>query len=543
MEARGRTLTMKLEAKKMRILVTDNLHEAGTEILREAGFEVDVSKGPVTEEELLGRAANYDGIIVRSGTRITPAVLDAATILKVVGRAGSGVDNIDVAAASRKGVVVMNTPGGNTVTTAEHAIAMTLALARKIPQAAAALRDGRWAKKDFLGTEVTGKVMGVLGMGAIGSVVARRALGLGMKVLAYDPYLKESEAKRIGVEPADLDSLLARADFVTIHVPGGAETHHLLDSQRLSLMKRGAFLVNCARGGIVDEAALLDALNEGRLGGAALDVFETEPPPAGTPLLQHPAVIATPHLGASTTDAQVNVAVAVAHQFVDFLDKGIIANALNFPPIPREAFERLRPYLALAEKMACFIAQLAPGTMEELEVEYRGEIPAEDLTPVTIAAVKGLLTPALQESVNHINAMTLAQERGVRVKETRARVPKDYTNLVILRYRVGGIQRFIAGTLFGKTEPRIVALDDYRVEIAPEGHLLICTNRDEPGVLGAVGSSLGTLGINIGGLQLGRDRKGGSALSVFNIDQAVDRVVLNKLLNIEHVTSAVYVSL
>ncbi len=527
----------------MRILVTDNLHAAGSEILREAGFDVDIVDGRLTEEELLERIEDYEGIIVRSGTHITLPVLEVAAKLKVIGRAGSGVDNIDLAAASRKGVVVMNTPGGNTVTTAEHAIAMTLSLARRIPQAAAALRGGRWAKKDFVGTEVTGKVMGVLGMGAIGSVVARRALGLGMTVLAFDPYLKESEAKRMGVQPSDLESLLATADFVTIHVPGGRKTRHLIDGPRLSQMKPGAFLINCARGGIVDEAALLEALNAGQLAGAALDVFETEPPPADSALLAHPAVIATPHLGASTADAQINVAVAVARQFADFLNNGVIANALNFPPIPREAFDRLRPYLVLAERMASFIAQLSRGTMEELEVEFRGEIPADDLTPITIAAVKGLLTPALQDSVNHINAMTLAAERGVRIKETRARVPRDYVNLIALKYRVGGTQRVIAGTLFGKTEPRIVRLDDYRVEIVPEGHLLICTNRDEPGVLGAIGTGLGTLGINIGGLQLGRDRRGGQALSVLNIDQPADKHVLAELQKIEHLTSAVSVSL
>lgn len=527
----------------MRILVTDNLHAAGTKLLESSGFTVDVVDGRLTEEELLSRIADYEGIIVRSGTRVTQAVLEKAAKLKVIGRAGSGVDNIDVTAASRKGVVVMNTPGGNTVTTAEHAIAMTLSMARKIPQAAGALRAGRWARKEFMGTEVTGKIMGVLGMGNIGSVVARRAMGLGMRVLAYDPYLKESEARRMGVEPAGLETVLAQADFVTIHVPGGRETHHLLNAERLALMKQGAFLINCARGGIVDEAALLVALNSGHLAGAALDVYETEPPPADDPLLAHPNVIATPHLGASTTDAQINVAVAVAQQFADYLKNGVIANALNFPPIPREAFQRLRPYLALAEKMACFIAQVSSGTMEELEVEYRGEIPADDLTPITIAAVKGLLTPALQDSVNHINAMSLAAERGVRVRETRAQVPRDYLNLIALRYRVGGTERLIAGTLFGKTEPRIVHLDNYRVEIVPEGHLLICTNRDEPGVLGAIGSGLGALKVNIGGLQLGRDRRGGNALSVFSIDQAADANVIAELLKIEHVTSAVPVSL
>ncbi len=532
-----------LEACKMHILVTDNLHSAGAELLLEAGFTVDVIDGRLSEEELLACVADYEGIIVRSGTRISQAVLDQATKLKVVGRAGSGVDNIDVAAASRKGVVVMNTPGGNTVTTAEHAIAMTLSMARKIPQASATLRSGRWAKKEFMGTEVTGKTMGVLGMGNIGTVVARRAMGLGMRVLAFDPYLKESEARRIGVEPADLETVLAKSDFVTIHVPGGQDTHHLLNAERLALMKPGAHLINCARGGIVDEAALLDALNSGHLAGAALDVFEVEPPPADHPLLGHPNVVATPHLGASTTDAQINVAVAVAQQFVDYLKNGVIANALNFPPIPREAYQRLRPYLALAEKMASFIAQLSSGTMEELEVEYRGEIPADDLTPITIAAVKGLLTPALRDSVNHINAMTLAAERGVKIRETRAQVPRDYLNLIALKYRVGGVERLIAGTLFGKTEPRIVHLDNYRVEIVPEGHLLICTNRDEPGVLGAIGSGLGTLKINIGGLQLGRDRRGGNALSVFSIDQAADSHVITELQKIKHVTSAVSVSL
>ncbi len=527
----------------MRILVTDNLHPEGARLLEDAGFDVNVTNGRLTEDELLDCVAEYEGIIVRSGTHITQAVLDRADKLKVVGRAGTGVDNIDIAAASRKGVVVMNTPGGNTVTTAEHAIAMSLSLARQIPQATAALKGGRWAKKDFLGTEVTGKVMGVLGMGAIGTVVARRALGLGMNVMAYDPYLKESEAKRIGVQPADLETLLAKADVVTIHVPGGRKTKHLIDAGKLSQMKRGALLINCARGGIVDEAALLDALNSGQVGGAALDVFETEPPPADSPLLAHPNVIATPHLGASTTDAQVNVAVAIARQFTDFLNTGVIANAINFPPIPREAFQRLRPYLVLAERMASFISQISSGTMEELEVEYRGEIPADDLSPVTIAAVKGLLTPALLDTVNHINAMTLATERGLRIKETRARVPRDYANLIALKYRVGGVDRFIAGTLFGKTDPRIVRLDKTRVEIIPEGHLLICTNQDEPGVLGAIGSRLGTLGINIGGLQLGRDRIGGQALSVLNIDQAADSSVLAKLQKIDHVTSALYVSL
>ncbi len=527
----------------MRILVTDNLQEAGVTILRDAGFVVDVVAGKVPEAQLVESIGNYDGIIVRSGTRITATALAAAGALKVVGRAGSGVDNIDVPAASKKGVVVMNTPGGNTVTTAEHALAMLFALARSIPQAAASMRAGKWDKKGFVGTELTGKTLGILGMGNIGTVVARRALALGMKVQAYDPYLSQDKARQLGVSPGTLNEVLAQSDAVSIHVPASIETHHLINRERLAVMKAGALLINCARGGIVDESALLEALDSGHLAGAALDVFEVEPPPGDSPLLQHPNLIATPHLGASTMDAQVNVAVAIAEQFVDFLSHGIIANAINFPPIPKEAFARLRPYLVLAEKMAGFIAQLAPGSMEELQVEYSGDIPVEDLSPVTIAAVKGLLTPALQETVNHINAMTLAKERGIRILESRARVPRDYVSLITLKYRAGGQERSIAGTLFGKTEPRIVRLDSRRLELAPEGHLVILTNLDAPGVLGAVGSRLGHHGINIGGLQLGRNRQGGEAMSIINVDHGVSPAILKDLLDIENVTSAQYVSL
>ncbi|MEM7408850.1 MAG: phosphoglycerate dehydrogenase [Myxococcota bacterium] len=518
-----------------KVLVSDSLATQGLEILERApGIEVVDSPG-LSPEELLEAIADADGLIIRSGTEVTAEVIEAAKQLAVVGRAGIGVDNVDVGAASARGIVVMNTPGGNTVTTAEHAIALLVSLARHVPQATASMKSGKWEKKRFVGVELYNRTLGVLGLGNIGRIVAERARGLGMKVLAYDPFLSEEAAAKLDVELLDLESLLARADAVSVHVPRTPDTAGLLNKAAFAKAKPGLLVVNAARGGIVDEEALLEALDSGQVGGAALDVFEQEPPAADHPLVSHEKVICTPHLGASTEQAQVNVAIAVAEQVRDYLVGGVINNAINVPSISKELATRIRPYLTLGEKLGRFQGQLCKASIEQIEIEYSGAAAELDVAPITVAVLKGLLEP-VTDSVNMVNAPIIAREHGIKVIESKASRTEDFASAITTRV-VGCDNRLIVGAVFEGGQPRIVRVDDFMLEAIPEGPTLFIQNRDEPGVVGIVGTMLGEAGINISRMQLALQPEGGQAAMLVNVQPAPPENVVEALRNMPSAVS------
>jgi len=502
---------------------------------------VDVKTG-MKPEELKACIGEYHGLIIRSATKVTAEIVEAAANLKVVGRAGSGLDNVDKAAASKKGIVVMNTPGGNTITTAEHTIALMFALARQIPQATASMKQGKWEKKRFMGVELFKKTIGIVGIGNIGKHVARRALSLGMIVIGYDPYLSDENAKEMGIEKVDLTTLFKRSDFITIHTPITSETKNLISTKTIQLMKDGVRIINCARGGIVNEAELYEGLKKGKVAGAALDVFEKEPP-GENPLLTLDSVICTPHLGAATEEAQENVAVAIAEQVVDCLVNGVIRNAVNFPSVPAEQVLRLKPYLTLAEKLGTFASQVFEGGVTEITVEYRGEASQLNTAPVNIALLKGFLTPILDETVNFVNAPVITKERGIEVKEMKSPDGGDYQSMIILRVKADRKEHRLSGTLLGRTDPRIVRIDDFAVEIVPEGTMLFMYNNDRPGVIGNIGSYLGKCNINIARMHFGREREGGMAISVVNIDSPISESQLEDLKKMPNILSVKVVEL
>ncbi|MDA8388450.1 MAG: phosphoglycerate dehydrogenase [Nitrospiraceae bacterium] len=518
----------------MKVLVSDNISPKGIEILKGAGLDVDVRVG-LGPEELKGAIPAYHGLVIRSATRVTADIIDAAVNLKVIGRAGSGLDNVDRAAATKKGIVVMNTPGGNTITAAEHTMAMLFSLARPIPQASESMKRGVWDKKRFMGVELYGKTLGLVGMGNIGGQVAKKARGLEMNVIAYDPFLNEEKAKSLGVEPVGLEELWKRADFITVHTPLTPETKNLINAGTLSLMKDGVRVINCARGGIVNEDDLLGALNSGKVAGAALDVFETEPP-RDYSLCRHENVVCTPHLGAATKEAQENVAVAVAEQVADYLVRGTIRNAVNFPSIPVEQVPLLAPYINLAEKMGGFAAQVFEYAPRELTIEYMGEASGFNAGPVTMAAVKGFLAPALGDTVNFVNAPLIARERGIEIRETRTPESGDYRSMLCLRIK-GEMEGYLCGTLFSRKDPRIIGLDGAQVEIIPEGTMLFMMNNDRPGLIGAVGTFLGSHGINIARMFFGRESEGGTAISVVSVDSPLTGELLRELRDIPNILS------
>jgi D-3-phosphoglycerate dehydrogenase / 2-oxoglutarate reductase len=527
----------------VRISVSDKLAPEGVEILRQAAkahpeLEIDLCEG-LSPAALLEHVGQSDALIIRSSTRVTAEVIQAAKKLRVVGRAGIGVDNVDVAAATRRGIVVMNTPGGNNVTTAEHAISMMMALARSIPQATASMRAGKWEKSRFTGTEITNKTLGIIGLGNIGRLVADRARGLCMKVIAYDPFLTPEKAKELEVELVDLDGLLVRSDFVSVHVPMLEETRHLIGVKQLAKMKPSARLINCARGGIIDEQALAEALQQKRLAGAALDVFEKEPPQADHPLLHIEQVICTPHLGASTAEAQVNVSVAVAEQVLDYLLHNEIRNAVNVPSVSSELLEVLRPYLVLGERLGSLQAQLLKGAPIEINVEYAGDVAADDVRAVTLSVLRGLLNRLIESSaVNYVNAPEIARERGLKVVESRTIESKGFLNLITVRVRTATGSSEVAGAVFGRDVIRLVKINDFYLEAVPEGYILMLHNRDTPGVVGTVGTLLGEAKINIAGLQLGREKVGGMAISLIHVDERIPAPVLARLRTQSNIVSA-----
>jgi D-3-phosphoglycerate dehydrogenase / 2-oxoglutarate reductase len=524
-----------------RVLVTDSLQEVGVEALRAEGLEVDVVP-TLPPAELARRIGPYAGLIVRSASKVTAEVVAGAASLEVIGRAGVGLDNVDVEAASRRGIVCMNTPGGNTIAAAEHTMALLLAMARRLPQAHAHLKGGKWERERFVGTEVYGKTLGVVGLGRIGAEVARRAQGFAMTVIAYDPYLGQEVAQRLGVELTDLDGLYRRADFITVHVPLTKDTRALIGADELAKMKDGVRIVNCARGGIVEEAALAAAIQAGKVAGAALDVFEQEPP-WGTPVLDLDGVVVTPHLGAATEEAQTAVAVAIAQQVADLLLRGIVRNAVNAPSVDPEVLKELAPYLTLAAKLGSFLGQVAQGRMAEVTLRYAGEVASFAVQPLTVTFLRGLLAVILEETVTDVNAPFLARQRGLRVVETRTSVSEDYASLLSATLATDAGTWQVAGALFHKKEPRIVQVDGYGIEAHAAGWMLVFSNDDVPGVIGQIGTVFGRHGINIAGMQLGRERPGGRAVSILNLDSPVPDHVLAEIRGLANIRSATMVRL
>jgi D-3-phosphoglycerate dehydrogenase len=521
-----------------RVIATDKLAPQGVEVFR-ANPEIEIDLRPgLPPAELAAVVGTYDALVIRSGTRVTADTLREPGRLRVIGRAGIGVDNIDVAVATKKGIVVMNTPGGNNVTTAEHTITLMLALARWIPQADASLHKGQWERQRFEGTEVCNKTLGIIGLGNIGHIVAERAQGLRMRVIAHDPFVTAETAAKMKVDLVTLDELYARADFVSVHTPITAETRGLVNAAAIAKMKKGVRLVNCARGGIIDEQALADAIKAGHVAGAALDVFVKEPPPADHPLLQLPQVIVTPHLGASTSEAQINVAVAIAEQVSKFLLRGEVESAVNMPSVSREMLQLLRPHLLLGEKLGSFLAQLSPEPPTELSVEYAGQVAELDWRPVTNAILRGLLSPFLEDGVNYVNAPAIARERGIKVLEGRSSRSSDFVNSITVHVTRPSGESEVEGALFGTSILRLVRIDDFYMEAVPEGYVLMLNNRDVPGVVGRVGTLLGTHGVNIAGLELGRERVGGMAISFVHVDSAVPESVLEELRRSPDIISA-----
>ena len=522
-----------------KVLISDKMDPKAAQIFRERGVEVDEITGK-TPDELIAMIGEYDGLAIRSSTKVTKAILDAATNLKVVGRAGIGVDNVDIPSASAKGVVVMNTPFGNSITTAEHAIALMFALARDLPEADKSTQAGKWEKNRFMGVEMTSKTLGLIGAGNIGSIVADRAQGLRMKVIAFDPFLSPERAIELGVEKVDLDDLLARADFITLHTPLTDQTRNILSRDNLLRTKPGVRIVNCARGGLIDEAALKELLDSGHIAGAALDVFVTEPA-TESPLFGTPNFISTPHLGASTSEAQVNVAIQVAEQMADYLVSGGVTNALNVPSLSAEEAPRLKPYMALAEKLGSLVGQLTTGAIGRISIHSEGAAAELNQKPIVAAVLAGFLRTQT-DTVNMVNAPLLAKERGMEVREVRSEKEGDYHTLLRVSVKTDAGERSVAGTLFGDAAPRLVELFGIKVEADLAGHMLYVVNEDAPGFIGRLGTLLGTEGVNIGTFHLGRRNAGGEAVLLLSIDDAVSLELIAKVRGLAGVKTAMGLS-
>jgi len=525
-----------------RILIADPLAEEGIQLLRdEPAFTVEV-KPKLSPAELLQAVRGADALIVRSGSRVTAEVIHAADRLKVIGRAGVGLDNVDAEAASKRGIIVMNVPWGNTISTAEHTMSLILALARNIPSATQSMKTGQWNRSAFVGIELYGKTLGVIGLGKIGTEVAKRALAFGMRVVAHDPYLPEERARQLDIGLVSFEELLRTADYITVHTPLMPETKHLLSTPQFQRMKPGVRLINCARGGIIDEAALEVALRDGRVAGAALDVFEAEPPKR-TSLITHEHVVATPHLGASTEEAQVNVAVEIAAQVRDALLGRGIRNAVNMLSLDAATLEAVQPYVSLAEKLGLLIAQLADGSVQEIKLVYVGDPTLRETSPITIGCLKGLLTPAVGESVNYVNAAMIASERGIKVVEAKSSEAHDFANLIAIEAQTANGTLTVHGSLFTRRDPRLVRLDRYYVDAIPAGHMLITTNVDKPGLVGHIGTILAQANINIAGMTFGRETPGGSAITVINVDSPVPPEVLQRIQAVPNVLGVKLVTL
>lgn len=524
-----------------KVLVSDPIDQVGIDILSQVAH-VDFKPGlPV--EELVQIIPEYDALMIRSGTRVTREIIEAGTQLKIIGRAGVGVDNVDVSAATRKGVVVVNSPEGNTIAAAEHAIAMMLSLSRHIPNANQSVKDNKWDRKSFTGVEVYKKTLGVVGLGKIGSHVATIARAMGMKLLAYDPFLSSERAEQLGCRLVELDLLFREADYITLHLPKTPETTHLINADAIALMKPTTRIINCARGGIIDEAALAEALQQGKIAGAALDVYEVEPLGESSLRSLGKEIILTPHLGASTEEAQVNVAIDVAEQIRDVLLGLPARSAVNIPGLRPDLLEKLRPYLQLAETLGNLVGQLSGGRIESLNVRLQGELATNESQPVVVAALKGLLSHALQERVNYVNASIEAKERGIRVVETRDASIKDYTGSLHLSATGSLGTHSVTGALLGDNEIRITDMDDFPVNVPPSRHMLFTLHRDMPGIIGKIGSLLGSFNVNIASMQVGRKIVRGDAVMVLSIDDPLPDGILAEIIKVPGIRDAYTVTL
>jgi D-3-phosphoglycerate dehydrogenase / 2-oxoglutarate reductase len=508
-----------------RVLVSDRLSETAVQVMRDRGLAVDYEPELGADKDgLLARIGGYDGLAIRSATKVTDKLLSRAERLKVVGRAGIGIDNVELAAATSRGIVVMNTPFGNAITTAEHTVALMMALARQIPEADHSMRAGKWLKNRFIGVELYSKTLGIIGCGNIGSIVAERAIGLRMKVIAFDPFLSPERAIELGVEKVTFEELLRRADFISLHTPLTDKTRNIIDAAAIARMRRGVRIINCARGGLLVESALIEALRSGHVAGAALDVFETEPP-TDNPLTAMEQVVMTPHLGASTSEAQENVAVQIANQLADFLISGAVSNALNMPSISVEEAPRLKPYVALAEQLGSFAGQLTESSLVGIAIEYAGEVGELNTRALTSALLAALLRPMLGD-VNMVSAPAVARERGIRVDEIRQTHRGVYDSYIRLTVRTESLERSIAGTVFSDGKPRVIQIKGINMEAELGPHMLYVTNADKPGFIGAFGTILGDRGVNIATFHLGRDQPGGNAIALVEVDGPVPSSVL-----------------
>jgi D-3-phosphoglycerate dehydrogenase len=526
-----------------KVLIADSISQRGVdELARDGALEVLVKTG-LSESQLVDLVPQFSGLVVRSQTKVTAGVLNAGTKLRVVGRAGVGVDNVDVETATRRGVIVLNAPGGNTVSTAEHAFSLLLSVARKIPPAEASIRAGKWDRKSFEGVELYSKTLGVIGMGRIGSELSRRAIAFGMRVIAFDPYLSATRARSLQVELLDeLDDLLASADFISLHTPLTAETHHIVDLARLQKTKRGVRIINCARGGLIDENALAQALQDQHVAGAALDVFETEPLPADSPLRSAPNLVLTPHLGASTAEAQESVGIEIAQSIRAALLEGTIRNAVNMPNLDAKTLSIVGPHLRFGEKLGKFLSQIAPKRIDALNINYSGKVNEVDTTTITRSVLKGFLQAAGGADVNEVNAPAFAESLGLKISESRLSAPGDYTDMLELSAAAEGKTVSVGGAFFGAT-PRIVSINSRPVEAKPHGVVLVLENTDRPGMVGRIGTLLGDHGVNIATMSLSRNQAGGTALTVLNLDTAPGEEVLAAILKNEDIRSAQVIEL
>jgi D-3-phosphoglycerate dehydrogenase len=515
------------------VLISDDLSQAAADIFRSRGVDVDVKTG-LKPDELKAIIAGYDGLAIRSATKVTAEIIDAAARLKVIGRAGIGVDNVDIPAATARGIVVMNTPFGNSITTAEHAIAMMLALARQIPQANASTHAGKWEKSRFMGVELAGKTLGIIGCGNIGGIVADRARGLKMRVIAHDPYLSAARADDLGVEKVELDALYARADFISLHAPATDATRNMINAASLARMKPGVRIINCARGGLVVEADLKAALDSGHVAGAALDVFAKEPAKESI-FFGNETVVATPHLGASTIEAQEKVALQVAEQIADFLLTGAVVNALNMPSVSAEEMPKLKPYMGLARQIGRFMGQIIETAIRSVSIDYQGQVAGLNVKPLTALALEGLLSP-LMSSVNMVNAPAIAKERNIEVSEVKRERAGPLQTLIRLTVTTEAQTRSIAGTVFNGDQARIVEITDVPMDARIGPNMLYVSNNDKPGLIGGLGSILGNAGINIATFNLGRDRPGGNAIALLEVDDAPSEAVLEQIRHLPNVT-------
>jgi D-3-phosphoglycerate dehydrogenase / 2-oxoglutarate reductase len=520
-----------------KVLISDALSAAAVQIFKDRGIDVDFQPALGKDKDKLAAiVGKYDGLAIRSATKVTAKILEQAKALKVIGRAGIGVDNVDIPAATARGIIVMNTPFGNSITTAEHAISLMLALARQIPEADASTRAGKWEKNKFMGVEMFGKTLGVIGCGNIGSIVADRALGLKMKVVAYDPFLSPDRATDLGVEKVELDELLRRADFITLHTPLTDKTRNIINADAIKKMKKGVRVVNCARGGLVDEATLHDALKRGHVAGAAFDVFVTEPA-TENPLFSLPNVVCTPHLGASTSEAQENVALQIAEQMSDYLLRGAISNAINFPSISAEEAPKLKPFIALAEKLGSFAGQLTETGVTKVQLAYEGAVAQMNTKALTSAALAGLLRPMLGD-VNVVSAPVVAKERGIVVEEVTREMPEDYESLITVTVTTERQSRHVSGTVFADGRPRIVNIKGIRMDAEFGPSMIYITNLDKPGFIGKFSSTLGEAGINIATFHVGRDAPGGNAVALIEIDGELPDAVLAQVRALPQVQQA-----